>query len=119
MIDELTIPGDIGALLGLMLPLPVPVDSALASVFTGAFGAGLGALGAKLIDEQGDRDIVNEIGNGVERGKAVLMMLVDDESIDVVLSDISGHQGNLVKASVSPEIEERIQTALKRRNNAA
>jgi uncharacterized membrane protein len=111
--------GLFGALLGLILPLPVPLDSALTSALTGAFGAGIGALGAKLIDEQNDRDIVKEIGNGVERGKAVLMMLVDDESIDAVLSDLSGHQGNLVKASVSPEVEEKIQTALKRRNNAA
>jgi uncharacterized membrane protein len=58
--------GLFGTFLGLMLPLPVPVNDALAPFVTGVFGAGIGALGARLIDEEKDQNIVKEIGNGRE-----------------------------------------------------
>jgi uncharacterized membrane protein len=111
--------GLLGALLGLTLPLPAHLNSTLAPIFTGVFGAGLGALGARLFDEEDNLDIIDELGAGVDQGRAVLLLLVEDGAIDTVLSDLSGHEGNLVKTSVSPKTEARLHAVLHRRNHAA
>ncbi len=69
-----------GALLGLTLPLPF--DGAAVLVFVGVFGAGLGALGAGILDRQTETDITEEIGTGVEEGKDTLLLLVDYDKMD-------------------------------------
>ncbi len=102
--------GLFGTLLGLMLPLPF--EGAVAPVFAGAFGAGLGALGAGLLDKETERDITDEIGASVEEGKAALLLLVEDDKIEVVLNDLSGHPGKVVKTSLSPEWEEKLRAVM-------
>ena len=102
--------GLFGALLGLMLPLPF--EGAAVSVFAGAFGAGLGSLGAGLLDKETGRDIMDEIGASVEEGKAALLLLVENDKIEVVLNDLSGHPGKVVKTSLSPEWEEKLHAVM-------
>jgi uncharacterized membrane protein len=95
------------ALFGLLLLNPL-----LGFVTGAAFGAGAGALSGKLSDYGIDDDFIRSIGQTLQPNTSALFVLVRKVQPDKVLAELSGFRGRVIRSSLSPEQERRLQEAL-------
>jgi uncharacterized membrane protein len=99
--------GMIGSLFGLLLLNPL-----LGFVTGAAFGAGAGALSGKLADYGIDDDFIRAIGQTLQPNTSALFVLVRKVQPDKVLAELSDFRGRVIRSSLSPEQEKRLQEAL-------
>ena len=99
--------GMIGSLFGLLLLNPI-----LGFVTGAAFGAGAGALSGKLADYGIDDDFIRSIGQTLQPNTSALFVLVRKVQPDKVLAELSGFRGRVIRSSLSPDQEKRLQEAL-------
>ncbi len=96
-----------GTLVGLLFLNP------LLGLITGAaFGAGAGAISGKLADFGIDDDFIRRVGEAIRPGGSGLFMLVRKVQPEKVLAELSQFRGRLIRSSLSPEQEARLQAAL-------
>src|SRR6185503_5403510 len=84
-----------GSLIGLLFLNPIA-----GFAIGGAVGAGSGALSGNMIDYGINDDFIKSIG--------------DTPQPDKVLAELSGYKGHVIRSSLSPEQEAKLQAALER-----
>lgn len=102
-----------GALVGLLFLNPLA-----GFVVGGAVGAGAGALSGSLSDYGINDDFIREVGNTLRPGTSGLFVLVRKAQPEKVLAELSGFSGRILRSSLSPEQERRLQEALSREQQA-
>lgn len=96
-----------GSLVGLLFLNP------LIGLVTGAaLGAGAGALSANLGDYGIDDDFIKSLGNGLTPGTSAIFILVRKVQPEKVLQEFSGFGGKIIRSSLAPDQERRLQEAL-------
>lgn len=96
-----------GSLVGLLFLNP------LLGLATGAaLGAGAGALSGKLADYGINDDFIRSIGETLQPNTSALFILLRKAQPEKVLSEISQFRGRVIRSSLSPEQESRLQAAL-------
>jgi uncharacterized membrane protein len=96
-----------GTLVGLLFMNP------LIGMATGAaFGAGAGALSGSLVDYGIDDGFIREIGEALPPDSSALFVLVRKAQPDKLLAELSKFRGRVIRSSLSPEMEARLQAAL-------
>ncbi len=98
-----------GSLVGLLFLNPLLGFAAGAAV-----GAGSGALAGSLSDYGIDDDLIRSIGDTLQPNTSALFVLVRKVQPEKVLADIqeAGFRGKVIRSSLSPEQEQRLQAAL-------
>lgn len=76
----------------------------------GALGAGAGALSGSLTDYGIDDEFIKSLGNTIPNNSSAL--LVRKVQPEKVLAEFSGLRGRVLKTSLSPEQEQKLQAAL-------
>jgi len=77
-----------------------------------ALGAGAGALSAKLSDYGIDDAFIRSIGQTLQPNSSALFVLVRKVQPEKVLAELSKFRGRVIRSSLSPEQEQRLQQAL-------
>ena len=96
-----------GTLVGLLFLNP------LIGLITGAaLGAGAGALSGALTDYGIDDDFIRQVGEALQPGSSALFILVRKMQPEKVLAELSRFRGRVIRSSLSPEQEARLQAAL-------
>jgi uncharacterized membrane protein len=96
-----------GTLVGLLFLNP------LIGLATGvALGAGAGALSGALADYGIDDDFMRKLGETLQPGTSALFVLVRKMQPEKVLAEMSRFRGRVIRSSLSPEQETRLQAAL-------
>lgn len=98
--------GVIGGALGLLLFFIFPVAGVL-------MGAAAGAAVGHLWGEHVDKDFVKEVTGSLEPGKSALFVIVREGSAASIVGAMKPHKGRIIQTTLSPELEEQIQEALK------
>jgi len=96
-----------GTLVGLLFLNPL-----LGAAAGAAFGAGAGALSGKLADYGIDDDFIRSIADHLKPNASALFLLVRKVQPEKVLSELSQFRGRVLRSSLSPEQEARLQAAL-------
>lgn len=78
----------------------------------GAIGAGTGALSGSLADYGIDDEFIKSLGQTIPNNSSALFILVRKVQPEKVLAEFSGLRGKVLKTSLSPEQETRLQEAL-------
>ncbi|MCA1491078.1 DUF1269 domain-containing protein [Sinorhizobium alkalisoli] len=78
----------------------------------GALGAGAGALSGSLVDYGIDDNFIKSLGNTIPNNSSALFILVRKVQPEKVLAELSGLRGRVLKTSLSPEQEQKLQAAL-------
>jgi len=96
-----------GSLVGLLFLNP------LLGLATGAaLGAGAGALSGKLADYGIDDDFIRSIGETLQLNTSALFVLLRKVQPEKVLDELKRFRGRVLRSSLSPEQEARLQAAL-------
>jgi uncharacterized membrane protein len=96
-----------GSLVGLLFLNP------LAGMAVGGLvGAGSGALSGSLIDYGINDDFIRQIGETLQPNTSALFVLVRKAQPEKVMSELSSFRGRVIRSSLSPEQEKRLQEAL-------
>jgi uncharacterized membrane protein len=96
-----------GSLVGLLFLNP------LLGLATGAaLGAGAGALSGKLADYGIDDDFIRSIGETLQPNTSALFVLLRKVQPEKVLDELKRFRGRVLRSSLSPEQEARLQAAL-------
>lgn len=99
--------GLFGALIGVLFLNP------LLGLATGAaLGAGTGALSGKLSDYGIDDSFIRDVGQTLQPNTSAVFVLVRKVQPDKVLAELSKFRGRVIRSSLSPEQEQRLQQAL-------
>jgi uncharacterized membrane protein len=121
--------GLLGALIGAIVAIPF-TGGASAAVAAGAYaagaigggvlGAGVGALDASWWkDEFGiPEDFVQQVGTMVQPGDSAIFALLRSATPDVVAAQFRGYGGTILRTTLSPEQQARLERELKARNAA-
>jgi uncharacterized membrane protein len=97
-----------GSLVGLLFLNPL-----IGLVAGAALGAGSGALSGSLVDYGINDDFIRSVGQTLRPNTSALFVLVRKVQPEKVLSEISSHfRGHVIRSSLSPEQEARLQAAL-------
>ncbi|OSI67450.1 MULTISPECIES: DUF1269 domain-containing protein [Bradyrhizobium] len=100
-----------GSLVGLLFLNP------LLGLATGAaLGAGAGALSGKLADYGIDDDFIRSVGSNIPPNSSALFVLVRKVQPEKVLEELKRFKGRVIRSSLSPEQEARLQAALSHSN---
>lgn len=78
----------------------------------GALGAGAGALSGSLTDYGIDDDFIKSLGNTIPNNSSALFVLVRKVQPEKVLAEFTNLRGRVLKTSLSPEQEQKLQAAL-------
>ncbi|MFT2210678.1 DUF1269 domain-containing protein [Rhizobium giardinii] len=78
----------------------------------GAIGAGTGALSGSLADYGIDDDFIKSLSETIPNNSSALFVLVRKVQPEKVLAEFSGLRGKVLKTSLAPEQEARLQAAL-------
>jgi uncharacterized membrane protein len=78
----------------------------------GIVGAGTGALAAKLADYGINDDFIRSLAKTLEPGHSALFVLIRKAQPEKVLHEMSRFRGRVLRSSLSPEQEARLQAAL-------
>ncbi len=78
----------------------------------GAIGAGTGALSGSLADYGIDDNFIKSLGETIPNNSSALFVLVRKVQPEKVLAELTGLRGKVIKTSLSPEQEARLQEAL-------
>ena len=96
-----------GSLVGLLFLNP------LIGLATGAaLGAGAGALSGSLADYGIDDDFIQQIAETLQPNTSALFVLVRKAQPEKVLAEVARFRGRIIRSSLSPEQEARLQAAL-------
>lgn len=85
----------------------------------GAVGAGAGALSGSLTDYGIDDKFIKSLGETIPNNSSALFVLVRKVQPEKVLAEFEGLKGRVIKTSLSPEQEKRLQDALSANTPAA
>ncbi len=96
-----------GSLVGLLFLNPLLGFAAGAAV-----GAGSGALAGSLSDYGIDDDLIRSIGETLQPNTSALFVLVRKAQPEKVMNELSGFRGRVIRSSLSPDQEKRLQEAL-------
>src|SRR5919202_342132 len=96
-----------GSLVGLLFLNPL-----LGLITGGALGAGAGALSGGLVDYGINDDFIRQIGETLQPNTSALFVLVRKAQTEKVLAEVSRFRGRVIRSSLSPEQEARLQAAL-------
>lgn len=99
--------GLFGAFIGLLFFNPLA-----GLVIGGAVGAGAGALSGALSDYGINDDFIKSLGKTLPANSSALFVLVRKAQPEKVLAELSGLEGTVLKTSLSPDQEKRLQQAL-------
>jgi len=100
-----------GSLVGMLFLNP------LIGLATGAaFGAGAGALSGSLADYGINDEFIRQIGETLQPNTSALFVLVRKVQPEKVLSELSRFRGRVIRSSLSPQQEARLQAALSGQN---
>ena len=114
----LTLPLALPLLLGLTLPrltggaVGGRVGERALAVGGAALGAGAGALSGKLADYGIDDDFIRSIGETLQPNTSALFVLLRKVQPEKVLDELKRFRGRVLRSSLSPEQEARLQAAL-------
>ncbi|WVT73618.1 DUF1269 domain-containing protein [Sinorhizobium chiapasense] len=78
----------------------------------GALGAGAGALSGSLTDYGIDDEFIKSLGNTIPNNSSALFILVRKAQPEKVLAEFPDLRGRVLKTSLSPEQEQKLQAAL-------
>jgi uncharacterized membrane protein len=78
----------------------------------GAIGAGTGALSGSLADYGIDDDFIKSLSETIPNNSSALFVLVRKVQPEKVLAEFAGLRGKVLKTSLAPEQEARLQAAL-------
>jgi len=96
-----------GTLVGLLFLNP------LAGMAVGGLvGAGSGALSGTLVDYGINDDFIRRIGETLQPNTSALFVLVRKAQPEKVMNELSGFRGRVIRSSLSPDQEKRLQEAL-------
>lgn len=84
-----------------------------------AFGGGAGALAGKLADYGIDDDFMRQLAQNLKPDASALFVLVRKVQPEKVLNELSGFRGTVIRSSLSPQQEARLQQALQGVANTA
>jgi uncharacterized membrane protein len=96
-----------GALVGLLFLHPFA-----GFVIGGAMGVGAEALAGSLSDHGINDDFIKSLGKTIPINSSALFILVRKAQPEIVLAELSGVKGNVLRTSLSPEQEKKLQEAL-------
>ena len=96
-----------GSLVGLLFLNPLA-----GMALGGLLGAGSGALSGSLVDYGINDDFIRQIGQTLQPNTSALFVLVRKAQPEKVLSEMSSFRGRVIRSSLSPEQERRLQEAL-------
>lgn len=97
-----------GTLIGLLFLNPLA-----GMAVGGAVGAGTGALSGSLIDYGINDDFIRDIGNTLTPDSSALFLLIRKVQPEKVLAELKGFGGRVLRSSLSPTEEAKLQAALK------
>jgi len=98
-----------GGLVGLLFLNPL-----LGFALGGLAGAGAGALSGGMVDYGIDDDLIRQIAETLTPDSSALFLLVRKAQPEKVLAELSRFKGRILRSSLSPEQEARLQAALAR-----
>ncbi len=98
-----------GSLIGLLFLNPLA-----GFAVGGLVGAGSGALSGNMIDYGIDDYFIKSIGDTLKPDTSALFLLVRKSQPEKVLAELSGFKGHVIRSSLSPEQEAKLQAALSR-----
>lgn len=96
-----------GSLIGLLFLNPLA-----GFAIGGAVGVGSGALSGGLIDYGINDDFIKGIGATLKPETSALFLLIRKSQPEKVLAELAGFKGHVIRSSLSPEQEARLQAAL-------
>jgi uncharacterized membrane protein len=96
-----------GSLVGLLFLNPLA-----GMAVGGLIGAGSGALSGSLVDYGIDDKFIRSIADTLQPNTSALFVLVRKAQPEKVLSELSGFRGKVLRSSLSPEQEAKLQAAL-------
>jgi uncharacterized membrane protein len=96
-----------GALVGLLFLNPLA-----GFALGGLAGAGAGALSGKLSDYGINDDFIRSIAETLKPGTSALFVLVRKVQPEKVLAELSRFKGRVLRSSLSPDQEQRLQQAI-------
>jgi len=99
--------GLFGALVGLLFLNPLA-----GFAIGGVLGAGAGALSGKLSDYGIDDDFIKSLSETIPNDSSALFILIRKVQPEKVLAELSGVSGKVIRTSLSPEQEKRLEDAL-------
>ena len=103
-----------GTLVGLLFLNPL-----IGLAVGGAVGAGTGALTGSLVDYGIDDGLIRSIGETIKPNTSALFLLIRKVQPEKVLQELSGFKGRVIRSSLSPEQEARLQAALAKTEQSA
>ena len=96
-----------GSLVGLLFLNPL-----IGFAVGGAIGAGSGALSGSMVDYGIDDNLIKQIGQTLQPDTSALFLLIRKVQPEKVLSELSGFKGRVIRSSLSPDQEAKLQAAL-------
>ena len=81
-------------------------------VLGGAIGVGAGALSGSLSDYGINDDFIKSLGETIPVNSSALFILVRKAQPERVLAELSGVKGKVLRTSLSPDQEKKLQEAL-------
>jgi uncharacterized membrane protein len=103
-----------GSLVGLLFLNPLA-----GMVLGGAIGAGSGALAGSVVDYGIDDGLIKSLAETIPPGSSALFLLIRKVQPEKVLAEFSGYQAKVLRSSLSPEQEQRLQDALIKRTGTS
>ena len=99
-----------GALLGMLFTFAA--GAPLLPLATAAFGAGFGALGARLTDYGINDDMMRKLASEIEAGRATLFVLARKVTYDKVIRQLATYKGEVLRTSLPEQIEADLRRCL-------
>lgn len=96
-----------GTLVGLLFLNPLA-----GMAIGGVVGAGTGALSGSLIDYGINDDFIKDIGKTLTPNTSAIFLLIRKAQPEKVLAELSGYRGQILRSSLSPEQEARLEAVL-------
>jgi uncharacterized membrane protein len=96
-----------GTLVGLLFLNPIA-----GFVLGGAFGVGAGALSGSLSDYGINDDFIKSLSETIPVNSSALFILVRKVQTEKVLAELSAVRGKVLRTSLSPDQEKKLQEAL-------
>ncbi|MCW5713714.1 MAG: DUF1269 domain-containing protein [Bauldia sp.] len=102
-----------GGLIGLLFLAPV-----MGIAVGGIAGAGVGALAGSAVDYGIDDNLIAQLASTLKPDSSALFLLVRKAQPEKVLAEFSQFKGRIIRTSLSPEQEKRLEEALASRREA-
>jgi uncharacterized membrane protein len=96
-----------GSLIGLLFLNPLA-----GFAVGGMVGAGSGALSGSMMDFGINDDFIKSIGDTLQPDTSALFLLIRKSQPEKVLAELKGFKGRVIRSSLSPEQEAKLQAAL-------